>query len=168
MLSSRWTYFVKYIVGPFWILSFGIVVLALIFAPGGEFQNGRGGPPPPELRWLFPVIWIVATVGILRSTLPLKRVELREGRLFVSNYFREWEIFPSDIDSVVQNRWMNSRPIRVRLRREVDGLGTRFDCIPPHRARLRFWREDPQVEQLRQFAAGTSAGYAPGARALAR
>lgn len=153
MLSSRWTYFVKYILGPFCILTFGAVALTLAFAPGA-WAGGRGGPPPPELRWLFPAIWIVMTIGILRSTLPIKRVELRDGRLLVSNYFREWEVFPSDIESVAQNRWVNSRPVRVGLRREIDGLGTRFDFIPPQRARLRFWREDPQVEQLRQFAGG--------------
>jgi len=150
MLSSRWTYFVKYILGPFWILSFGILALTLTFASGG-LDDGRGGPPL-EMRWLFPVIWIVASVGILRFTFPIKRVEMRDGRLYVSNYFREWEIFPSDIESVRQNRWVNSRPVRVRLRREIDGLGARFDFIPPQRAMLRFWREDPQVEQLRQFA----------------
>jgi len=153
-LSSRWTYFVKYILGPFWILTFGAVALTLAFAPG-EWQDGRGGPPP-EFRWIFPIIWIVATFGILRFTFPIKRVEMRDGRLFVSNYVREWEVFPSDIESVAQNRWVNSRPVRVRLRREIDGLGIRFDFIPPHRARLRFWREDPQVEQLRHFAAGAT------------
>ena len=152
MLSSRWTYFVKYFVGPFWILSFGVVALTLTFAPEPALNGGRGGPPPPEVRWLCLVIWIVATIGILRFTFPIKRVEMRAGRLFVSNYFREWEIFPSDIESVVQSRWVNSRPIRVRLRREVDGLGTRFDFIPPRRVMFRFWREDPQVEQLRRFA----------------
>jgi len=156
MLSSRWTFFVKYIVGPFWIFAFGIVALALTFAPDGGLRDGRGAPPPPGFQWLFLVIWIVAGVGILRFTLPIKRVEMRAGRLVVSNHFREWEIFPSDIESVHQRRWVNSRPIRVRLRREVDGLGTRFDFIPPQRAMLRFWREDPQVEQLRRFAEGTA------------
>lgn len=151
MLSSRWTYFVKYILGPFYILAFGAFGLTFAFVPGW-WDGGRGGPPPPAFRWLFPIIWVVATIGILRFTFPIKRVELRHGRLFVSNYFREWEIFPSDIESVVQNRWLNSRPVRVRLRRDIDGLGTRFDFIPPQRARLRFWRDDPQVTQLRQFA----------------
>ena len=60
----------------------------LAFAPGA-WEGGRGGPPPPELRWLFPAIWVVVTIGILRFTFPIKRVEMREGRLFVSNYIRE-------------------------------------------------------------------------------
>lgn len=163
MLSSRWTYFVKYIVGPFWILAFGIVALTLMVAPDGGLRVGRAVPPPPGFQWLFLVIWTVATIGILRFTLPIKRVELRAGQLFVSNYFREWEIFPSDIESVRQNRWVNARPIRVRLRREIDGLGSRFDFIPPQRAMLRFWREDPQVDQLRRFAEGVPQPLARGA-----
>jgi hypothetical protein len=151
MLSSRWTYFLKYIFGPFWILSFGAVALTVMLAPESGLNVGGDGLPPAA-RWLLVVVWIVASIGILRFTVPIKRAELRGERLFVSNYFREWEIFPSDIESVRQNRWVNARPIRVRLRREVDGLGTKFDLIPPQRAQLRFWREDPQVEQLRQFA----------------
>jgi hypothetical protein len=91
-------------------------------------------------------------VGILRFAIPLKRVELRDGRLYVSNYRREWEIAPNDILSVRQSRWVNSRPIRVQLRYDVEGLGSRFMFIPPSRARLKFWREDPQVEELRRFA----------------
>lgn len=165
MLSSRWTFSVKYIVGPSWIVCFGILVSALTLAPGGPLSEGRAGSPPPGMRWLFLVIWVVGAIGILRFTFPIKRVEMRAGRLFVSNYLREWEIFPSDIESVGQNRWVNSRPIRVRLRREVDGLGTRFDFIPPQRAMLRFWREDPQVEPLRRFADGI---HEQSARAAAR
>jgi hypothetical protein len=160
MLSSRWTYFIKYIVAPFWILCFGVVALTVALAPGGGLADGRATPPPPGMQWLFVFIWIVASIGILRFTFPIKRVELRGDRLFVSNYFREWEIFPSDIESVRQNRWVNARPIRVRLRREIDGVGSSFAFIPPQRAMLRFWREDPQVEQLRRFAEAAARGKA--------
>jgi len=156
MLSSRWTFSVKYIIGPFWIVCFGIIVSALMLSPDGALTDGRGGAPPPGLRWLFLVVWIVASIGILRFTFPIKRVEMRGGRLYVSNFLREWEIFPSDIESVRQNRWVNSRPIRVRLRRPIDGLGSRFHFIPPQRAMLRFWREDPQVDELRRFADGVA------------
>jgi len=156
MLSSRWTFAVKYILGPFWILCLSVFALTLTLAPDLAFKDAPGGPPPLGIRWLFLGLWALASAGILRFTLPIKRVEMRAGRLFVSNYFREWEIFPSDVDSVRQNRWVNARPIRVRLRRQIDGLGSRFDFLPPHRAMLRFWREDPQVEQLRRFADGVA------------
>jgi hypothetical protein len=147
MLSSHWTFFVKYIVGPLWIVLFAVPALMLAANP-----SAFDPPPPPEVRWIFPAIWIIAGAGILRFNMPLKRVEMRNGRLYVSNFMREWEIMPRDIESVRQRRWVNARPVRVRLRHEIDGLGAGFTFIPPTRFRLRLWREDPQVDELRRFA----------------
>jgi hypothetical protein len=152
MLSSRWTLFVKYVFGPFWIVLFGVVALGFGAAPKETFNTANGAPPPPGIEWIFIAVWILGSAGILRFTLPLKRVELRDGRLFVSNYFREWEVFAADIVEVRQNRWVNGRPIRVRLRHEVEGLGSRFTFLPRTRPIFRFWREDPQVGALRAFA----------------
>jgi len=147
MLSSPWTFFVKYIFGPLWIVLVAIPAMMLAANPSVFVP-----PPPPALRWLFPAIWIIAATAIVRFNISLKRVELRDGGLYVSNFFREWEILPRDIESVRQSRWVNARPIRVRLRHHIDGLGAGFTFIPSTRLILRFWREDPQVDELRRFA----------------
>jgi hypothetical protein len=157
MLSSRWTCFVKYIFGPLWIVLFGLGALGAVFAVHGASERGAGAPPP-GFEWIFVAVWIIASAGILRFALPLKRVELRDDRLFVSNYFREWEIAPGDIVSVRQNRWVNARPIRVELRHSVEGLGSRFLFIPPSRILFKFWQDDPEVDELRQFAETVHAG----------
>lgn len=150
MLSSRWTYILKFIYAPFWMLVMSLILGPVVF--GTSDRDARGESPPPLVPWIFGAAWVIACAGILRFAIPLKRVELRDGRLYVSNYRREWEIMPTDILSVRQRRFVNSRPIRVQLRYEVEGLGSRFVFIPPSRARLRFWREDPQVEELRRYA----------------
>jgi hypothetical protein len=153
MLSSRWTYFVKFVFGPLWIVLLGAVALAAVIAPQTVLSGPRGEPAPAGFQWIIVVIWAIGSAGILRFTMPLKRVELRDSRLYVSNYRREWEIVPRDILSVRQNRWVNARPVRVTLRHDVDGLGTSFMFIPPRRALFfQFWREDPQVDELRRFA----------------
>jgi hypothetical protein len=153
MLSSRWTYFLKFIFGPLWILLLGFLALAAVIAPQKVFAGPQGEPPPPGLQWIVVVIWAIGSAGIMRFTMPLKRVELRDGRLSVSNYRRQWELLPHDIHSVRQSRWVNGRPIRVTLRHDVDGLGTNFMFIPPTRAPFfRFWRDDPQVDELHRFA----------------
>ena len=146
----------KYIFGPLWILLLGSLAFMAVIAPQKVFGGSRGEPPPPGFQWIVVVIWAIGSAGILRFTMPLVRVELRNGRLYVSSYRREWEIVPRDILSVRQSRWVNGRPIRVTLRHDVDGLGTSFSFIPPTRAMLRFWREDPQVNELRRFAQTTA------------
>lgn len=151
MLSSRWTYFLKFLYAPLWMLAMGFILWPVVFQ-ANEFRGVHGESLPSVIPWIFGAVWVIGCVGILRFASPLKRVELRNGRLYVSNYRREWEIAPNDILSVRQSRWVNSRPIRVQLRYDVEGLGSRFMFIPPSRARLKFWREDPQVEELRRFA----------------
>ena len=150
MLSSRWTFFVKYIHGPLMILIIGSVLGPVAFA--NDYRDSGGAPMPPVFRWIFLGAFAALCVGILRFAVRLKRVELRNGHLYVSNYLREWEIAPRDILSVRQNRWVNSRPIRVHLRYNIEGLGSRFVFIPRRRATFKFWREDPQVEELRRYA----------------
>jgi hypothetical protein len=151
MLSARWTYALKYILGPLWIVLFGTAAIVAAIAPH-TLVSSTGSAPPAGSQWIFLAIWIVAAIGISRFLIPLKSVELRDGRLYVSNYFREWELFGRDIESVKQSLWMNARPVRVRLRHDVDGLGSSFTFVPPSHRGLRFLREDPQVAELRRFA----------------
>jgi len=90
-------------------------------------------------------------VFFLRVSLPLLRVQLRDGHLYASNYFSEIEIHPSDITEVTQNRWVKLRPITIRLRTPSE-LGQRLSFMPPVRIIFRFWIQDPIVEELRAFA----------------
>lgn len=146
MLSSPATWFVKYVLAPLWIVIFGLIVWA-ITTSGVVVASG----PPIRVEWLFVFIWLLGTAGILRFTIPLKRVELRNGRLTVSNFRRDWEVPRSEIVEVRQNRWANGRPIRVRLRREIEGLGSSFTFMPATRWQLDFWRDSPEVGELRAW-----------------
>lgn len=55
------------------------------------------------------------------------------------------------ITGVAQNRWLELRPTTIHLRIDP-GCGTRVMFIPPLRINLLFWREDPEVEELRALA----------------
>jgi hypothetical protein len=77
-------------------------------------------------------------------------VRVDGGVLVVSNYWREWRVPFGLVTAITQNRWINLRPITVRLRADV-GCGTRVVFLPPTRFRARIWREDPEVEELRRL-----------------
>jgi hypothetical protein len=147
LLSSRWTFVVKYVYPPVWIGGFGVLTLLLFIAPE-YFLSRSGDPPPVWVDNLFVVVWIVVSILIVATTIPLKRVFLDGNRLVVSNFRRDARIPLSDIATVTQNRWLKTRPVTVAFRNRTP-FGRRIQFMPPTRINWRFWQEDPVVDELR-------------------
>jgi hypothetical protein len=105
--------------------------------------------PPPQTKFVFLGVWILGTTFILWASAGLKRVRMDERQLYVSNYFREIQIPFSAIVDVRQSRWLNSRPITIYFR-DATEFGDKVTFIP--KQRIRFWRIDPIVEELKQLA----------------
>lgn len=77
--------------------------------------------------------------------------------LLVSNYLQEWKVPVALISEVAQNRWLELRPITTHLRIDP-GCGKRVMFMPPLRMIFLFWREDPEVEELRSLASAHQLG----------
>jgi hypothetical protein len=144
-ISSRTTFIYKFIFPAVWIPLMGAMTFAVARAPNRINGAERSGVLVMEL------LWVVVCVLLLRFAIPLKRVQLRDGRIYASNYRREIEIAPGEIERITQNVWINIRPITLHLRHET-AFGRRIRFIPPSRLILTFWNEDPLVPQLRRFA----------------
>jgi hypothetical protein len=145
MLSSSVTFIYKFVFPAIWILIAGILVIVTV-----EGVH-RTSFPDTATSLLIVVPWLLGAIFLLRFAAPIVRVELRDGRLYASNYRREIEIQRSDIASVTQNVWVNVRPITLHLRNETP-FGTRIRFIPPGRVIFAFWKEDPLVDKLRELA----------------
>jgi len=144
-ISSRATWYFKFAFPAAWIALFALFAFPVI-------RNIQRGAPPGMTGVLgFIVIWTVGAALLLHFTRPLMRVELRGDRLYASDFRRETEIRPSDIASVTQNIWINVRPITLHLRAPSE-FGRHIRFIPPARVIVRFWVEDPIVDELREFA----------------
>jgi hypothetical protein len=143
--SSSATFLYKFIFPPIWIALCGLLVFQYshLSHPIGPFGH--------EAVLAFVLLTVVGSVFFLRFSLPLLRVQLRDGHLYASNYFGEIEIRPSDIADVTQNVWVKLRPITIRLRTPSE-FGQRLSFMPPMRIIFRFWIQDPIVEELRAFA----------------
>jgi hypothetical protein len=144
-ISSRTTFIYKFIFPAVWIPLMG----AALFAAVGNPNKITGSDESFALA--MEALWIIAFAILLRFGIPLKRVQLRDGRIYASNYRHEIEIAPSEIERITQNVWVNIRPITLHLRHETD-FGRRIRFIPPSRLILTFWKEDPLVPQLRRLA----------------
>jgi len=143
--SSSATLLYKFIFPAIWIALCGLFVFQLshVARPNGASGNAM------ELGIVL--LWIAGSVFFLRVSLPLLRVQLRDGHLYASNYFSEIEIRPSEIAEVTQNVWVKLRPITIHLRTPSE-FGKRLSFMPPVRMIFRFWIEDPIVQELRAFA----------------
>jgi len=140
-------------------MAIGQLVVSSFLHPGEVNFGGVQGAARASFEHTFLVMWVLGSAFILWLSIPLKRVRIADGALLVSNYIKEWRIPVTLIEDVSQNRWVRSRPITIQLRADV-GCGTRVKFMPPERWRLRFWREDPEVDTLR-----TLAGLGPQQRA---
>ena len=103
---------------------------------------------PPQTKFVFLIVWIAGTTSILWAYAGLKRVRMDERQLYVSNYFREFDVPFSAITNVKQNRWINSRPITIYFR-DATQFGDRVTFMP--KQRIQFWRIDPVVNELKQL-----------------
>jgi hypothetical protein len=125
---------------------FGFGAAAILVGLGGSNDRAM---PLVETRFVFLAVWILGAALILSVNAGLKRVRMDERQLYVSNYFREIQIPFSAIVDVRQNRWLNSRPITIYFR-DATEFGDKATFIP--KQRIRFWRIDPVVEELKQLA----------------
>ena len=151
-LSSGLTFIAKYVVPGIWIPLVGTQVITVYLSPvKAIYTDARGMGPHFEAGFVL-LFWLLGSAFFLWFGFSIKRVRLTDGAILVSNYFNEWRVPFSLIESVSQNRWVQQRPVTIQLRADV-GCGTTVKFLPPHRYFLfRFWREDPVVAQLRVLA----------------
>lgn len=136
-ISSAWTLTYKVFVPLLW-------TGAIVFLSASS-------PPNHRAVLLVGAVWLAGAVACLNFCVPLKRVTLDGDALLVSNYREEWRVPYALIAEVTQNRWIKLRPITIRLRRD-SGHGDRIVFMPHVHLRLRFWDEDPEVDELRRLA----------------
>ncbi|MDP1994042.1 MAG: hypothetical protein Q8K40_02215, partial [Ignavibacteria bacterium] len=98
-ISSSLTFFYKFIFSSVWCVGFGLGTLFMIISPNKEAQNNA---------LLFGVLWVLGSIFIYWSCVGLKRIEINDGNIIVSNYLNNITIKGSDIDVVSQNRFINT------------------------------------------------------------
>ncbi len=145
-ISSSLTFFYKVVFPPLWIGGFALATLVL-FAGGGGLRDNAGNPPPPELRWFFLLATVAGGALLYWFCVRLKRVELDNAALYISNFAREIRVPLQDIEDVTENRWVNIHPVTVHFYRETE-FGSSIVFMPEMRW-FAFFRSHPIVAELR-------------------
>lgn len=150
-LSSAWTSFYKFLL-PLILTGAFAAGLRRALEERGVYSGTSAAAPPIDLI-LIGALMILGIAATIVFCAPLKRVRVSDDgeSLLVSNYVQEWKVPVALISDVRQNRWLKLRPITVHLRIDP-GCGKRVMFMPPLRMNFLFWREDPEVEELRALA----------------
>ena len=136
----------KFVFPVVWLGGFTTATV-LMFTAGG-FTVTDGLPPPPAMRWLFLAATVLGGLSLYWFCMRLKRVEIDDRWLYVSNYLREIRVPLEQIEGVSENRWVNIRPITVEFRRDTD-FGLHISFMPKTRW-WRFWSAHPVVGELEE------------------
>ena len=148
-ISSDLTFIYKFVFPFVWIGGFALATIWL-FSAGGSVTDASGNPPPPEMKWLFLLATLAGGAFIYWLCVRLKRVEIDNAALYVSNFLREIRVPLRDIEDVTENRWINIHPVTVHFYRETE-FGMSVVFMPTIRW-FAFFTSHPIVGELRDAA----------------
>lgn len=144
-LSSRWTFFHKFVFPTIWIGGFASGTAAMFLSPNAWNLN----PHLREVRWIFLLALIVGAAFIYWSGIRMKKVWLAQNSLVISNYLEEITVPLQQVERVSGSILMTPELVWVHFRRPTI-FGKRIIFMP----KLRLWSgfsEHPIVEELRQL-----------------
>ena len=138
-ISSAATIFYKFVFPTIWIGLFGVGTIAQLVKTGFTDETRA-----PFIGLLFGILIFYA------SCIRLKKVEIDNDNMYVSNYFSEIEVEKSNILYVEEVRFFNTRPIWIYFR-EPTAYGKRILFIPSQRP-ISIFKDSPMVKRLIKFA----------------
>jgi hypothetical protein len=144
LLSSRQTFWLKFVFPPLWVGGFGAGTLA--------FWMDRMSPAPPSaVKWVFLGAWLGGSALIWWTCCRLKRVRVDEAYLHVSNFRTEVRIPLAALARISESRWVNPNVVTLEFRNPTP-FGQRIAFIP--KARWVGWFDShPVVAELRELSA---------------
>jgi hypothetical protein len=127
-ISSPQTFFMKWVFPALWIGGFGLGTYGLWL---GAFHD-RNGPPPEFLKWVFLAAWLVGSGFILWFCSRIKRVQVDDEALYVSNYWSEVRIPLTEVSHFTQSYMSRPPTVTIHLR-SMSPVGQRIVFISKFR-----------------------------------
>lgn len=138
----------KFVIPPLWTLMFGAAALGL-----WSTRTGAAGVPVAS-KVMVLLVWILGSLLIWRTCVPLKRVQLDGTTLLVSDYRSTIRVPVGDIEEITENRWISMHPVTLHFRRATE-FGNDVVFMPKVRV-FAFLGSHPVVAELRALAQGAT------------
>ena len=112
-----------------WITFFGLMTVAFLFVDQGFLPFGGG----PIVRFGFLIVFLFFLALIYLFLLPLKRVDMSDDGIYVSNYFKTYRYQYIDIESIKERDLLFRKLGTITLKQKGKfGRKIRFLISPVH------------------------------------
>ena len=143
-ISSTDTFYVKYVIPCVWIGLYGLGTCCLWL---GLFHDRNGAQPPVALKCGTLASWVIVSGILLWFCGRIKRVQIDDDALYVSNYWSEVRIPYAEVNHISQSYMSGPMTITIHLR-ENSAFGDRVVFRPQCRWNMYVSGTHPTVIEL--------------------
>lgn len=143
-VSSSLTLFMKIIIPVFWGVFFGTLTLAFLLADhvAVSFMSMR------NFRIFMLAFFLLGMLFLYWAVMRLKRVEMDEHFIYVSNYFKHYKYPFHNVEKIVESDYLMFRSMHVHFK-EAGYFGEKVSFVA-HRHRFNdFMNDNPAI--FKQF-----------------
>jgi len=142
-VSTNLTLFYKFFIPVFWLVFFGSVTVASLLY---SFEY-IGQIPASTFRLIMVLIFLSGAVTLYITLLRLKRVEMSEDFIYVTNYFKNFRYPYHNVEGIRTSRFFFFRIATLTLR-EPGSFGKNILFIPSSHRFQAFFEEHPEMKVL--------------------
>lgn len=139
-VSTNFTLILKIVLPVMWIVFFSSFTLAVWFS--GEMDYGRISPD--DLRFYLPVFLVLGIVLLYWMVMRLKRVEMDEEYIYVSNYFKTYRYPYHQVEKIKEYDYTLFKTIKIKLK-EKGAFGKTIRFIASRNRLQNFLTSHPNV-----------------------
>jgi hypothetical protein len=134
IISSRLTFFYKFIFPALWITGFGIGTIAI--------------PSKTPEKTILLIVWISGTL-YLWTCFTLKQIQIDGTDLVISNFFKIIRIPLNQICDVTENIFINIHPVWIHFRNTTK-FGSKIKFMP--KVTFKIFCSHPIVSELKELS----------------
>mgnify|MGYP006284167867 CR=1 FL=1 len=142
-VSTNLTLFYKFFIPVFWLVFMGSITGAsLIYS-----FDYIGNMPANTFRLIMIFVFLSGALSLYLTLLPLKRVEMSEDFVYVTNYFKNFRYPYHNVESIQVSTFLFFKVASLRLR-EAGSFGKNILFIPSGQRFKAFFEAHPDLKVL--------------------
>ena len=147
-VSTNLTLFYKFFLPIFWIVFFGSMTIAALFSEQSIFGEIPGLPFRIGILLFF--LSGVAMFGF--TLMRLKRVEMSDDHLYVTDYFKHLRYPYGDIEKIAESEFLVFKVVTIHLKASGT-FGKKFTFLASRDRYADFWKQHPDLHDSLVFEA---------------